>query len=355
MGRPGRPRKDLTPTQRERNKLTDDVVSKLLLNGELSDEQVNLLKKTLDNTLKSYDLEKQEVPKEEMTCSDVNIEALNAFIRTKKAESKSERTTTTYQGEISKLFSIINKDYRQITADDIREYLEFRKEHDHCKPVTLQNIRMFLMSFFKWCVVEDRILKSPMDKIGTIRKERKIIQTLTDEEVEIIRCACKNERDLAIVDLLSSSGMRVSELCRLDIRDVDFENGEAKVYGKGAKERICFLTGRAKVHLKWYLESRVDDNPALFVTSKSPYTRLTKNGVEYILKEVGKATGIPPEKLHLHPHKFRATLATNMLNKGADIALVQGTLGHQSPDTTLQCYAKMSTDTLKQAHNKFIN
>lgn len=351
--RRGRPRKDLTPLDREKMQLTDDIINKLRYNAKLSDEQIFLLKQTLDDTFKSYDLEKQENA-EERSIQDINNEAMRDFLQSKRAESKSKTTIYNYGNELSKLFLIINKDYRQITAQDIREYMDYRREHDGVRPVTIQNIRMYLMSFYKWAVIDERILRNPMDKIGTIKREQKVIETFTDEEVEMLRCACKNERDLAIIDLLSSSGMRVSELTGLNKRDVNFETGEVKVFGKGSKERICFLTGRAKIHLKWYLESRVDDNEALFVTSKKPYTRITKNGVEYALKELGKNSGLPVSE-RVFPHKFRATLATNMLNKGADIADIQHLLGHQSCETTLTCYARMETDTLKKAHTTYVS
>ena len=275
MARRGRPRKNLTPIDKEKMQLTDDIVNQLKYNSELSDEQIFLLKKTLDDTFKSYDLEKQ-VDSKEKSIKDINQQALDDFLKSKKAESKSKTTIYNYGNELSKLFTIINKDYRLLTAQDIREYMDYRKEHDKVAPVTIQNIRMYLMSFYKWAFIEERVSRNPMDKIGTIKTEKKVIETFTDEEIEMLRCACKNERDLAIVDLLSSSGMRVSELTGLDKKDVNFETGEIKVFGKGSKERICFMTGRCKVHLKWYLESRTDDNPALFVTAKKPYSRITK-------------------------------------------------------------------------------
>ena len=169
----------------------------------------------------------------------------------------------------------------------------------------------------------------------------------------MIRCACSSERDLAIIDLLSGSGMRVSELTGLNRSDVDFETNEVKVFGKGAKERTCFLTGRAKVHLKWYLESRTDNNEALFVTSKKPYNRLTKNGVEYILKTIAKNSKVP--RTRLYPHKYRSTLATNMINRGASADKVQSILGHSSVDTTLKCYARVDKETVKRAHRDYIS
>ena len=351
-GRRGRPRKDLTPMDKAKMQLTDDIVNKLKYNAELSDEQIFLLKQTLDDTFKSYDFEKLE-DCSDMSIQDINNEAMQLFLQSKRAESKSKTTIYNYGNELSKLFLVINKDYRQITAQDIREYMDYRREHDKVKPITIQNIRMYLMSFYKWAVIEEKILRNPMDKIGTIKREQKVIDTFSDEEVEMLRCACKNERDLAIIDILSSTGMRVSEMTGLNKRDVNFDTGEVKVFGKGSKERICFLTGRAKIHLKWYLESRVDNNEALFVTAKKPYTRITKNGVEYVLKELGKASGLSVSE-RVFPHKFRATLATNMLNKGADIADIQHILGHQSCDTTLQCYAKMEKDTIKKAHKTYV-
>lgn len=356
MARVGRPRKNITPIDKSKLELTDDLVNQLKLNAKLSNDQIALLRNTLEDTLKSYDLEKQHVAANDPNASirDINKEAMDSFLQSKRAESKSKTTIYNYGNELSKLFMIINKDYRKITAQDIREYMDYRREHDGVKACTIQNIRMYLMSFYKWAIIDDRLSKNPMDKIGTIKTEKKVIETFTDEEVEMLRCACKSERDLAIVDLLSSSGMRVSELTGLNKDSVNFETGEIKVFGKGSKERICFMTGRAKIHLKWYLDSRTDNNPALFVSTKKPYSRLTKNGVEYILKDLGKLSGVDVHG-RVHPHKFRSTLATNMLNKGADIGLVQSVLGHQSPETTMQVYAKMETDTIKRAHKTYVN
>ena len=351
--RQGRPRKEWTDKDIEKMEITDDVISQLKYNAGLSPEQVETLKKTLDDTLKQYNLEKEVVKDEDKSIKDINAEALEDFLNSKRVESKSKCTIYNYGNEISKMFIILNKDYREITSDDIRKYMNYRKEHDGLANVTIHNIRMYLMSFYKWCTIEERVRRNPMDKIGVVKTEKKVIETLSDEEAEIIRCACQNERDLAIIDLLSGSGMRVSELSGLNIRDVNFETGEIKVFGKGSKERICFLTGKAKVHLKWYLEQRTDDNEALFVTAKHPYNRLGKNGVEFILKSIAKRSRIP--RTRLYPHKYRSTLATNMINKGADASQVQNILGHQSVDTTLKCYARVDTNTVKQAHHTYVS
>ncbi|MBR6289180.1 MAG: tyrosine-type recombinase/integrase [Acholeplasmatales bacterium] len=350
--RTGRPKKYYNGIDHQKSQLSKDVVNAVRMSG-LSDEQLLILQNSLEEALKGYNVEREVHSNDgNKTYYEINSEAQAAFLQSKRVEGKSKNTIYNYGRELDKLFALIPKDYRDISSSDIKEYLDYRKSKDGVTNVTISNIRMYLMSFFKWAMVEERIYKNPMDKIGAIKRDKKVIQTLTDEESEIIRCACDNERDLAIIDLLAGSGMRVSELTRLNIEDVNFDNNTVKVYGKGAKERICFLTGKAKVHIRWYINSRTDNNPALFVTAKYPFSRLTKNGVEYILKTTAKKTGI--SHLRLHPHKYRSTLATNMMNKGADISTVQHILGHESPDTTSNYYVNMSSSTLHNEHNKYV-
>lgn len=345
----GRPKKD--PSENNKNKISQDIINQLVYDGNLSQEQIEALKQTLDNTLSQYEVSKDTNIENEI--KDTNMKILEEFIASKRIEAKSETTLYNYGNEISKMFQLLNKDYREITSADIRRYMDYRKQHDGLKSVSVQNIRMYLMSFFKWLMLEDKITKNPMDKIGVIKVEQHVIETLSDEEAEIIRCACNSERDLAIIDILSGSGMRVSELTGLNRSDVNFDTNEIKVFGKGAKERVCFMTGRAKVHLKWYLEQRCDNNEALFVTAKKPYTRLTKNGVEFILKNIAKNSKIP--RTRLYPHKYRSTLATNMSNKGAPVERIQAILGHQDPQTTLKCYIKQDKFAIKSAHHTYVS
>lgn len=345
----GRPKKD--PSENNKNKISQDIINQLVYDGNLSQEQIEALKQTLDNTLSQYEVSKDTNIENEI--KDTNMKILKEFIASKRIEAKSETTLYNYGNEISKMFQLLNKDYREITSADIRRYMDYRKQHDGLKSVSVQNIRMYLMSFFKWLMLEDKITKNPMDKIGVIKVEQHVIETLSDEEAEIIRCACNSERDLAIIDILSGSGMRVSELTGLNRSDVNFDTNEIKVFGKGAKERVCFMTGRAKVHLKWYLEQRCDNNEALFVTAKKPYTRLTKNGVEFILKNIAKNSKIP--RTRLYPHKYRSTLATNMSNKGAPVERIQAILGHRSSDTTLRCYIKQDKNAIKSAHHTYVS
>lgn len=353
MGRrKGRPKKTSTPDDIFKHNIADDILDSLHMTS-LTAEQIKALRNALDDTFRSYKIEKkQEIQDDERSIIDINTEALEEFLQSKRVTGKSANTIYNYGNEISKMFRIINKDYRFITSQDIRDFMDFRRDHDKVSMTTVANIRMYLLSFFKWAEIEEKLSgKNPMNKIGVVKKEKKVIDTLTDEESEMIRCACDNERDLAIVDMLAGSGMRVSELTHLNRTDVNFNTGEIKVYGKGNKERICYLTGRAKVHLKWYLESRTDNKEALFVSAKKPYTRLSKTGIEHILKQVAKKTGI--DRLRLYPHKYRSTLATNMINKGADISTISQILGHANIDVTASHYAAISNNTLHQEHKKY--
>lgn len=331
----------------------DDIINKMLVieGKDLSSNQLRALRNSLTETLSQYDITTNLDRSEIIEVQEANASVLRDFINAKRIEGRSNSTLYNYGKEVTKMFLALNKHYRFITATDIRDYLAWRKSSSNLQSVSVANMRMYLRSFFNWLYKEELINKNPMDRIGVIKVEQRVIETLSDEEQEIIRCACKNERDLAIIDLLSGSGMRVSELCGLNKSDVDFDRKEVKVMGKGSKERICFLTGRAKVHLQWYLESRDDDNEALFVTSKKPHDRITKNGVEYILKQIAAQSKIP--KTRLYPHKYRSTLATNMINKGAPAEHVQGILGHSSVDTTLKCYCKIDKESYKRTHSQF--
>lgn len=336
-----------------RRNLTADIISKMISSegNKMTAAQIKELRDTLQETLSKYDIVEDEERVENIDYQQENAKVLKDFIASKRIEGRSNTTLYNYAREVTKMFITINKSYRYITTQDIRDYLSWRKKTSDLRPASLENIRMYLLSFFKWCYVEELIRRNPMDRIGVIKQEQRVVQTLSDEEQEMIICACDNERDRAIIDVLSGTGMRVSELVSLDRSDVDFNTGELIVFGKGSKERYCFLTGKAKVHLKWYLNSRTDDNPALFVTAKEPHTRITKNGIEYVLRHIAKRTGI--ETLRLYPHKYRSTLATNMINKGAPAEMVQGILGHANVSTTLRSYTSINKDKYKQVHHDF--
>ena len=278
-----------------------------------------------------------------------NDEYLNAFISAKHVEGCSEKTLKYYRSTIVSMLSVINKPVKHITTDDLRGYLDEYYRMNKAGRVTMDNIRRNLSTFFSWLEDEDYIIKSPVRRIHKVETGTVIKETYSDESLEIMRDSCDNYRDLAIIDLLASTGMRVGELVLLNKDDIDFENRECVVFGKGDKERKVYFDARAKIHLLKYLNSRTDTNEALFVTLMQPFNRLKISGVEIRLRELGRKLGINK----VHPHKFRRTLATKAIDKGMPIEQVQQLLGHQKIDTTMQ-YAMVDQNNVKASHRKFI-
>lgn len=279
-----------------------------------------------------------------------NQQLLDIFLSAKQVEGCSEKTLHYYQTTIAKLLHTIDKRILHITTDDLRQYLADYQQASGCSRGNIDNIRRILSSFFAWREDENYILKSPVRRIHKIRTDKPVKETYTDEALEMIRDNCANLRDLAMVDMLSSTGMRVGELVRLNISDIDFENRECVVFGKGNKERPVYFDARTKIHLKNYIASRTDQNPALFVSLQKPYKRLKISGVEIRLRRLGKQLGLNK----VHPHKFRRTLATRAIDKGMPIEQVQRLLGHAKIDTTMQ-YAMVSQNNVKQSHRKYIS
>lgn len=278
-----------------------------------------------------------------------NAVLLERFLSAKKVEGCSEKTVRYYKNTIEKLFSTLEIHITHIKTDDLRKYLSEYQEKSQCSKANLDNIRRILSSFFSWLEEENYIIKSPMRRIHKIRTTKTVKETYTDEALETMRDQCGNIRDLAIIDLLASTGMRVGEMVKLNIADIDFENRECVVFGKGSKERPVYFDARTKIHLKNYLNSRKDDNPALFVSLQRPYARLEISGVEIRLRQLGKRLGIPK----VHPHKFRRTLATKAIDKGMPVEQVQRLLGHTKIDTTMQ-YAMVDQNNVKLSHKKYI-
>ena len=286
---------------------------------------------------------------EENISETSNYDYLKMFIAAKKIEGCSDRTVTYYKSTVEHLLKCIDTPIRKITTDEIRSYLAQYQEKGGCSKTTIDNIRRNISSFFSWLEEEDYILKSPMIRIHKIKTVQPVKETITDELIERLRDACLCKRDLAIVDLLYSTGIRVGELVRLNIDDISFEERECVVFGKGDKERRVYFDAKAKLHLQDYLKERDDDNPALFVTLDAPHQRLKISGVEIRIRSLGRS--INAEKIH--PHKFRRTMATRAIDKGMPIEQVQKILGHSQIDTTMQ-YAMVNQSNVKNAHRKYI-
>lgn len=274
---------------------------------------------------------------------------LEAFLAAKKVEGCSDKSLRYYYSTIDNMLTNVGKTAKHITTDDLRQYLDAYQKSSKASKVTIDNIRRILSSFFSWLEEENHILKSPVRRIHKVKTGKTVKETYTDEALEIMRDSCETDRDLAMIDLLASTGMRVGEMVKLNRADIDFQERECIVFGKGDKERRVYFDARTKIHLMRYLESRNDSNPALFVSLQSPHNRLQISGVEVRLRVLGRRLGISK----VHPHKFRRTLATMAIDKGMPIEQVQRLLGHQSIDTTLQ-YAMVNQNNVKISHQKFL-
>lgn len=323
-----------------KQKIMNEVLQKML--PYLDNAQMNQLKTVLDSVLTKYEIA------EELD-SRSNEDLIGRFIEAKRIEGCSEKTLNYYQKTITDMLSAAEKEVMHITTEDLRTYLTDYQNSKKISKVTVDNVRRILSSFFSWLEDEDYILKSPVRRIHKVKTTSTVKETYTDEALEQMRDSCSELRDLAMIDMLASTGMRVGEMVLLNRTDIDSSERECVVLGKGNKQRIVYFDARTKIHLQNYLVSRVDDNDALFVSLRSPHRRLTIGGIEVRIRELGKSLGMNK----VHPHKFRRTLATVAIDKGMPIEQLQHLLGHKRIDTTLQ-YAMVKQSNVKNAHRKYI-
>ena len=326
-----------------KEELMTEVMQHML--SYLDNAQMKQLRQVMEHALCRYDVTELEIKPEE----DDSNNLIARFIAAKRIEGCSEKTLKYYQTTIDAMWASLGKNVRHINTEDLRTYLTEYQSKKQSSRVTIDNIRRILSSFFSWLEDEDYIIKSPVRRIHKVKTASSIKETYSDEDLEKMRDNCEELRDLAMIDVLASTGMRVGEMVLLNRDDINFAERECVVFGKGDKERIVYFDARAKLHLQDYLDSRTDDNPALFVTLRAPYERIQIGGIEHRLREMGKKLNIPK----VHPHKFRRTLATMAIDKGMPIEQLQRLLGHQRIDTTLQ-YAMVKQSNVKTAHSKYI-
>ena len=314
----------------------------------LTENQLDLLTDVTRKALSECEITPKATEEEQR--NKENVELLGAFISSKKVEGCSDKTIHYYKSSIEKLIATVKKNVCDIATNDIRCYLADQQEQRGLSKVTIDNLRRIYSSFFSWLEDEDYITKSPVRRIHKVRTDALVKEVLTDENIEVLRDSCHELRDIAMIDLLLSTGMRVGELVKINRDDIDFQERQCVVFGKGNKEREVYFNARTKIHLKKYLEQRTDTNPALFVSLHEPHTRLTISGVEVRLRQLGKRVNLNK----VHPHKFRRTLATMAIDKGMPIEQVQKMLGHVKIDTTLH-YAMVNQTNVKISHRKFLN
>lgn len=326
--------------------MNSEIISTIInqLGGKFSEKELRTIERILFKNLKNKEI--RDLVKVQ---PQTNEEALACFISAKKVEGCSIKSLLYYQTTIKKMLLSLNAIYFSITTEDIRLYLANYQENHRISKTTIDNMRRIISSFFSWLENEDYITKSPVRCIHKVKTGKVVKEIYTEESIELMRQACKNKRDLAIIDILYSTGMRVGELVRLNISDIDFTHKECVVLGKGNKQRRVYFDAKTKIHLEQYLALRNDDNEALFVSLLSPYNRLEISGVEIALRKIGQRLGISK----VHPHKFRRTLATKAIDKGMPIEQVQHLLGHTKIDTTLG-YAMVDDENVRISHKKFL-
>ena len=315
----------------------------------LSNAQLMLLRDVLNQTMANIAVSACEEGMPAESRLD-NGQLLELFLEAKRVEGCSEKTVRYYEITLKKLFSVMNRPVTEIRTEDLRTYLSDYRLRTDCSKANIDNLRRIFSSFFAWLEDEDYILKSPVRRIHKVKSEKQVKETYTDETLEALRDGCTCLRDLAMIDLLASTGVRVSELVRLNRADIDFEGRECVVFGKGSKERPVYFDARTKVHLKNYLASRTDDNPALFVTLQKPHRRLEISGVEIRVRELGRRLDL----CRVHPHKFRRTLATKAIDKGMPVEQVQRLLGHSKIETTME-YAMVDQSNVRISHRKYLS
>ena len=312
----------------------------------MDNEQAMRLQAVLGKVLMKYKIAEND---NNTAVESTNEQMVTKFIEAKRIEGCSEKTLVYYRKTIDTMLVDVGKEVVHIITEDLRSYLTRYQERKQLSRVTVDNVRRILSSFFSWLEDEDYILKSPVRRIHKVKTTVNIKETYSDEALESMRDNCEEPRDLAMIDMLASTGMRVGEMVLLNRTDINFNERECVVLGKGNKERMVYFDARTKIHLQNYLDSRTDNNEALFVTLRFPYNRLTINGIETRLRELGKKLGMKK----VHPHKFRRTLATMAIDKGMPIEQLQKLLGHKRIDTTLH-YAMVKQSNVKAAHRKYV-
>lgn len=317
------------------------------MTGILDSRQLDELRTVLERRFREVRITECKTNSEDNKLG--NARFLDMFISAKRVEGCSDSTLVYYRTTIVRLLSATDKWIKDITTDDLRLYLSEYQKVNNSSKVTVDNVRRILSSFFSWLEDEDYIVKSPVRRIHKVKTAKTVKDTLSDENLEVLRDICDDIRNLVIIEMLTSTGVRVGELVKLNREDIDFNERSCIVLGKGNKEREVYFDARTKLHLQDYLDRRGDNSPALFVSKNAPHTRLTIGAIQRIVQALGEQAGISK----VHPHKFRRTLATRAIDKGMPIEQVQRLLGHQKIETTMH-YAMVNQSNVKIAHRKYI-
>lgn len=331
--------------------VTQDIIQALEAAGVVKPDNLQAAKLVLDMHLSKYQLITDETSLS--TDCDHTYAYLERYLMDMRLRGCTENSIRSYQGDLKNFLAYVDRPVPDILYHDIQRYLAYGKLQRGWNDRTYNTKLIQIRSFFKYLYEEDLIRDNPGKKLHEAKVERRIGPTVNAYQREEIKCACASEREQALCEMLYSTGARISELCALNIADIDFNNMSAIVYGKGRKEREIYFNAPTRLHLERYLQSRTDDNPALFVSSRKPFGRLHPSGARAILKQI-QARDKEIAGIKLTPHVFRRSVGTDMINRGAPLEVVAEKLGHVQLDTTKQCYAAISRETVRQAHNRFV-
>lgn len=340
----------------------EDLINSLVIRlADSTNISVRELKNAIAGEMYDYSIEKIECTELSLGDGSVTEKLLETFIVGKLSSNMSENSIKQYIDVVHQLCDFYHKELNMITSEDVTNFLYRYKVINDCQDTTMESKRLYLSSVFGYLHKRKKIESNPMDMVDAIKCKEKVKQPLTDEEVERIRIACeserpvKRERDIALINFMLDSGVRVSELCSINLADVDFTKMQCKVLGKGNKERMVYFSPRTLVRLQEYFKTRNDiqvsmsgmmyaiDTP-LFAKVDKTCGRLKKTGVEYITTTLGKLSGVT----RLHPHLLRATFATNLARRGVDIHVIAKALGHANL-RTIERYVLLSPGQLNAA------
>lgn len=334
----------------------DEVVTNImygLTNVIAEQERLNEAKAVLYMALHNVQMYREETALS--TSVDNTAEWVRMFLASMAVRGCTPKTITAYGDCYKVFFETVNKAIPDITNGDLQNYFAYCKVKRHNKDVTINNKKRYLRMLFGWLTEEEYISKNPMLRIRDNKIEHKVKEVFEEEQITIVKDVAKqhSKRDIAIVDFLHRTGVRISEMVALNREDIDFYDRECIVYGKGRKERPVYFSWDASVHLREYLESRNDDNPALFVGSRKPHNRLTDDGVRAMLKSLSEMDQ-RLEGVAINPHKWRRQFVTELLEKDVPLTLVADLAGHKNINTTKDNYGNYNRNKAKEAHRKYV-
>lgn len=329
-----------------------DIVNNIILemSNYIDKNTIDILQKTIEEQLVFVNMEEiTTLPAVIKTSVQERNKYFIDLMEVKKKNLTPE-TKKQYRDAVTRLINLIEKPLTEMDTIDIDYYLHwYEKRHIYegkkNKATTCNNERRFLSAFFTWMRKEKFILYNPVETTEPLKEVREPIDYFSLSQMEDLRCGCRDPRDRAILEVFRSTGARIGEIVSINISDIDFNTGDAIVKNeKNNNYRTLYIDEIAMRYLKKYLDTRTDNNEALFVWDKKPYCRLQRDGLRAIMKKIAKNENL---EYRVYPHKMRKTLGMYMMNRGFDIGVIQNVMGHANPTVTSRYYAQLTSETMR--------